>query len=133
MSKKQSTETDSCPCGSGASYEACCQVYIAGTAAAPTAEALMRSRYSAFALQESSYLLESWHPQTRPSRVRLDPEQRWIGLSIKATEAGGESDSTGVVEFVARFKVAGKGHRLHERSRFEQIDGQWYYLDGDHL
>ena len=93
----------------------------------------MRSRYSAYALQEADYLRATWHPDTRPSRVRLDAEQRWIGLSIKATEAGCEGDTTGVVEFVARFKVAGKGHRLRERSRFEKIDGQWYYLDGEHL
>nr|WP_275399649.1 YchJ family metal-binding protein [Seongchinamella sediminis] len=104
-----------------------------GDEIAPTAEALMRSRYCAFALGEADYLLATWHPRTRPSRVRLDPAQKWIGLSIKATEAGGEGDTAGVVEFVARFKTAGTGHRLHERSRFENIDGRWYYLDGDHL
>ena len=128
--KKQETE---CPCASGEELPNCCGRYLSGEAAAPTAEALMRSRYSAFALGESDYLLSTWHPQTRPSRVRLDPEQKWIGLSIKGREAGLVGDECGVVEFVARFKVAGKGHRLHERSRFENIDGRWYYLDGDHL
>ena len=93
----------------------------------------MRSRYSAFARGETDYLLATWHPRTRPSRVRLDPGQKWIGLSIKATEAGQQEQGEGTVEFVARFKVAGKGHRLHERSRFEKIDGSWYYLDGEHL
>lgn len=93
----------------------------------------MRSRYSAFALGEPDYLRGTWHPDKRPSRVRLDEQQKWIGLSIKATEAGRESDDRGCVEFVARFKIAGKGHRLHENSRFEKIDGRWYYLDGDHL
>lgn len=93
----------------------------------------MRSRYSAFALREETYLRASWHPKTRPSKVRLDPAQKWIGLSIKSTEQGGAADETGSVEFVARFKVDGKGHRLHEKSRFEQIAGQWYYLEGDHL
>ena len=93
----------------------------------------MRSRYSAFVERDESYLLASWHPDTRPSGVRLDPEQRWLGLSIKSTEAGTPADNTGVVEFVARFKIAGKGHRLHERSRFEKIEGCWYYLDGEHL
>ncbi len=93
----------------------------------------MRSRYSAFARGETDYLLATWHPETRPSRVRLDPGQKWIGLSIKATEAGQQEQGEGTVEFVARFKVAGKGHRLHERSRFEKIDGSWYYLDGEHL
>lgn len=92
----------------------------------------MRSRYSAYCKGQSDYLLASWHPDTRPSRVRLDPEQNWIGLSIKSTEAGELGDDTGIVEFVARFKIAGKGHRLHETSRFEHIDGRWYYLSGDH-
>lgn len=126
-------ETAECPCGSGGDYTDCCAPYVSGAAIAPSAEKLMRSRYSAFAKGVSDYLLLSWHPSSRPSRVRLDDEQRWIGLSIKDTEAGGEGDSTGIVEFVARFKINGRGHRLHERSRFEKIDGRWYYLDGDHL
>lgn len=92
----------------------------------------MRSRYSAFVEQDEQYLLASWHPDTRPSRVRFDPEQRWLGLSIKRLEAGGSGDSEGKVEFVARYKVRGKGFRLHEISRFEKIDGLWYYLDGEH-
>lgn len=122
-----------CPCGSGRALSDCCGLYISGASLAPTAEALMRARYCAFALSKADYLLATWHPATRPSRVRLDSQQRWIGLTIKATEAGGEDDAAGVVEFVARFKVAGRGHRLHERSRFERIAGQWYYRDGDHL
>jgi len=77
--------------------------------------------------------LSTWHPDTRPSRVRLDSKQRWLGLKIRNAEAGGADDVTGTVEFVARFKVDGKGHRLHEISRFEKIDGRWYYLDGQHL
>ena len=93
----------------------------------------MRSRYTAFVRCDEEYLLASWHPDTRPSRVRLDDQQRWLGLSIRATEAGGAEDATGTVEFVARFMVAGKGHRLHEISRFEKIAGRWYYLDGRHL
>jgi SEC-C motif-containing protein len=93
----------------------------------------MRSRYSAFTLGAQEYLLASWHPDTRPSRVRLDPRQRWLGLSIKATEQGGPQDQAGVVEFVARFKVEGRGHRLHEISRFRKLDGSWHYLDGEHL
>ncbi len=92
----------------------------------------MRSRYSAFVEGIEPYLLATWHPDTRPSRVRLDDKQRWLGLSIKACEAGGPEDDTGTVEFVARFKVDGRGHRLHETSRFERIDGRWYYRDGDH-
>lgn len=93
----------------------------------------MRSRYSAFAVANENYLLATWHPDTRPSRVRFDEQQRWIGLRIKSTESGSETDDTGTVEFVARFKVNGRGHRLHENSRFEKIDSRWYYLDGEHL
>lgn len=126
-------QTDPCPCGSGYDYGTCCYACISGESSAPTAEALMRSRYSAFALGETDYLIATWHPSKRPSRVTLDPAQKWIGLSIKATEQGQHSDELGVVEFVARFKIAGKGHRLHERSRFKYESGQWYYLDGDHL
>jgi SEC-C motif-containing protein len=93
----------------------------------------MRSRYCAFVLCDEPYLLATWHPDKRPSRVRFDSEQRWLGLRIRSTQAGSVDDSVGTVEFVARFKVASKGHRLHEISRFEKIDGRWYYLDGQHL
>ena len=130
---RKTAESTLCPCGSGMDYDACCGPFIESERPAPTAEELMRSRYTAFARGEEGYLLATWHPDTRPSRVRLDDEQRWIGLSIKSTEAGGANDTTGLVEFVARFKVAGRGHRLHEVSRFEKIDGRWYYLDGQHL
>ena len=122
-----------CHCGSGSAFADCCGPVIADHSKALSAEQLMRSRYSAFVERDDSYLLASWHPQTRPSRVRFDPEQRWLGLRIKSTAAGGPEDSEGTVEFVARFKVHGKGHRLHEISRFEKIDGLWYYLDGEHL
>ena len=98
-----------------------------------TAGQLMRSRYSGFVFRDEPYLLATWHPDTRPSRVRFDERQRWLGLRILASEAGGPDDFSGLVEFVARFKLSGKGHRLHEISRFEKIDGGWYYLDGKHL
>ncbi len=133
MPSKKCDQAAQCPCGSGAAYESCCAPFVRGKEPAPTAEKLMRSRYTAFAKGEEDYLLASWHPGTRPSRVKLDPEQKWIGLAIKSIEAGGVADDSGIVEFVARFKVAGKGHRLHERSRFELIEGRWYYLEGDHL
>ena len=93
----------------------------------------MRSRYSGFVEERAEYLLATWHPDTRPSRVRFDPQQRWLGLRVKATEAGGAGDATGIVEFVARYKIDGRGHRLHELSRFAKHDGRWYYLDGKHL
>jgi len=122
----------SCPCGSKVEYARCCGRYLDAGEMAQSAEQLMRSRYCGFVLRKESYLLDTWHPDTRPGRVRLDGQERWLGLSIRATEAGGLADSTGIVEFVARFKADGKGHRLHEISRFEKIDGRWYYLDGQH-
>ena len=133
IGKTSETKQINCPCGSSLVYSACCGRFIRGDAIPETAEQLMRSRYSGFVVRDESYLLLTWHPATRPSRVRLDEKQRWLGLSIRAKEAGGPDDRTGVVEFVARFKVDGKGHRLHEISRFEKIDGRWHYLDGKHL
>ena len=133
MARRTSDTDNQCPCGLPEIYERCCGRYVSGETPAPTAEALMRSRYSAFAECNEQYLRDTWHPSKRPSRVRFDPEQRWIGLRIKSTEAGGEEDSSGRVEFVARYKINGRGHRLHENSRFEKIDGRWYYLDGEHL
>ena len=125
--------TERCPCGTAIPYEECCAPLHAGNAFAQSAEQLMRSRYSGFVVRNEAYLLATWHPDTRPTRVRLDDEQRWLGLKIKATEAGQTPDAEGKVEFVARFKVNGRGHRLHEVSRFEKIDGRWFYLDGEHL
>ena len=92
----------------------------------------MRSRYCGFLLRNEAYLLATWHPRTRPSRVRFDADQRWLGLRIRSTRGGGSDDESGAVEFVARYKINGKGHRLHEQSRFEKIAGRWYYLDGTH-
>ena len=93
----------------------------------------MRSRYCGFVVQDETYLLTSWHPSTRPSRVRFDDKQRWLGLKIVDTQAGLCTDSHGFVEFVARYKIDGKGYRLQERSRFQKEDNQWLYLDGKHL
>ena len=91
----------------------------------------MRSRYSAYALQLEPYLLATWHPDTRPAALDLagDPA-RWIGLEVRRAEQHGDDSAT--VEFVARCKIAGRAHRLHEISRFVNIDGRWYYLDGVH-
>jgi SEC-C motif-containing protein len=122
-----------CPCGSKVEHVRCCGRYLNGGEIPQTAEQLMRSRYCGFVLRDEPYLLATWHPDTRPGRVRLDERQRWLGLSIRATEAGEPGDATGTVEFVARFKMGGKGNRLHEISRFEKIDGRWYYIDGQHL
>jgi len=91
----------------------------------------MRSRYSAFVLGLELYLLNTWHPTTRPQTLELDaePKPQWLGLEVKHSVASGEDAAT--VEFVARYKLGGKAHRLHEVSRFERVDGWWYYVDGE--
>ena len=90
----------------------------------------MRSRYSAYVLKLADYLLATWHPATRPSALDLTADTtKWLGLNVKSHALQDETYAT--VEFVARYRVAGKGHRLHERSRFVREDGRWYYVDGD--
>lgn len=122
---------EACPCGSGNPYAACCARLLDEGQPAATAEGLMRSRYTAYALGRVEYLHSSWHPDTRPAQLELDGGQRWLGLKVLRTETGGVEDETGLVEFVARFKIDGRGHRLHEISRFERVAGQWRYLDGE--
>ncbi|MFC8191607.1 YchJ family protein [Cellulomonas sp. NPDC057328] len=120
-----------CPCGSGDTYGACCGRFLAGGAAAPTAEALMRSRYTAFATGDAAYLRSTWHRSTRPARLDLDDGVVWRRLDVLRTQAGGPFDDTGVVEFVARHRGADGPGLLHERSRFVREGGRWLYVDGD--
>lgn len=119
-----------CPCGSGALYDECCEPVHAGHPAA-TAEALMRSRFSAFALGLPQHLLATWHPSTRPAELDLDADLTWRRLQIVDTVAGGPDDSEGVVEFRASFRGAAGAGLLHERSRFLRDTGRWSYLDGE--
>lgn len=90
----------------------------------------MRSRYTAFVRGDRAYLLATWHPDTRPATLTLDTTVRWLGLSVRGLERGGREDDEGTVEFVARYRSAGRGRRLHETSRFVRVDGAWCYLDG---
>ena len=119
-----------CPCGSGQRYAACCGPLHAGERPAASAEALMRSRYSAYVLKLADYLLATWHPSTRPSELDLAADDsKWLGLDVKRHEV--QDDDRAMVEFVARYRIAGRGHRLHEVSRFVREDGRWFYVDGD--
>ncbi|MFE3253700.1 YchJ family protein [Streptomyces sp. NPDC059209] len=127
---RASRDASPCLCGLPASYGECCGRFHAASAAAPTAERLMRSRYSAFAVGNEPYLLTSWHPATRPSRVDLDPAMRWTGLEILATTEGSAFHTTGTVTFRARYTRRGEEGTLHERSRFERHDGAWVYVEG---
>jgi len=118
-----------CPCGSGKFFQQCCAPYLSGEQVAPDAQALMRSRYTAYTLEDEEYLQKTWHPRSRPV-LNLDQQERckWIGLQIVRHEQQG---TNAVVEFIARYKVNGRAERLHEVSRFECEDGQWLYVHGD--
>lgn len=120
-----------CPCGSNIVYADCCGRHIDGDEAAPAAEALMRSRYTAYTMQREDYLLATWHASTRPAQLGLAGEMptKWLGLEVKRHEQQGGEHA--IVEFVARYKVNGRAHRLHETSRFVREGGRWFYMDGD--
>ena len=121
-----------CPCGSTRPYARCCGRFHAGPLhlGAPDAELLMRSRYSAYVLGLGDYLLATWHPTTRPTGIDPDPAGlRWLGLEVRHHVHEGGEHAT--VEFVARSKLAGRAHRLHETSRFVRENGRWWYVDGD--
>jgi SEC-C motif-containing protein len=120
-----------CPCGSGEEYGHCCGPLHRRERVAATALALMRSRFSAFALGHADYLIATWHPDTRPKRLDLDDGIVWRRLQIVDTEAGGPEDATGVVEFRAQYERDGKRHIMRERSRFDRDRrGAWRYIDG---
>lgn len=128
----------SCPCG-GPNFDTCCGPYLAGVAIPETAEQLMRSRYSAFTRADEAYLRATWHPTTLPAGPLVEPDERcqWLGLEVKSAlrlrqrKADlPETPDRDTVEFVARYKIAGRAHRLHEVSRFVREDGRWFYLDG---
>lgn len=130
ISQAMNSDKKPCPCGRPAVLQICCGRYHAGEVA-PTPEALMRSRYSAYALGIADYLLATWHASTRP--VALDvttpPQPRWTGLRI--ISASLQDEDHGTVEFVASCKIAGKAQSMHEVSRFVREDGRWFYVDGE--
>lgn len=126
-----------CPCGrldarkQPVQLARCCGPHLAefASAPAPDAETLMRSRYSAFVLEDAPYLLATWHASTRPPEITFEPGLKWLGLLVREHRV---LDSTHAeVEFVARSRLGGRAHRLHECSRFLCEDGRWYYVDGE--
>lgn len=120
-----------CPCGTGLTYARCCGRWHAGPEylQAPTAEALMRSRYTAYVREDADYLLATWHPTTRPTEpLTFEPGLRWLGLEVKRHAS---ADDSATVAFVARSKLGGRAHRLQETSRFVREGGRWFYRDGD--
>ena len=119
-----------CPCRKKSEtqrYAACCQPFHLGVRVAPTAESLMRSRYTAFALKDAAYLLRNRHFTTRPSQVDFTPGLEWLLLRILASHTDGREAT---VEFTARSRTDGRIHVLHEISRFLLVDGAWQYIDG---
>ncbi|MDB5844854.1 MAG: hypothetical protein JWP79_2164 [Polaromonas sp.] len=133
--------TSPCPCGSTMAnsakpfklqpllFSTCCGSYLNDNIPAPDAQALMRSRYSAFVLERADYLLATWHASTRPSALDFAPGAKWLGLEVRSHTVldAGHAE----VEFVARCRDAGRATRLHERSRFVRESGRWFYVDGD--
>lgn len=123
-----------CPCLSGLIYDECCGRLHRGEASAATADQLMRSRFSAFAVGDAEYLLRTWHPRTRPAALEIDPHIRWYRLDVLSTTDGGPLDEAGTVEFRAHYREAkGSPDRVsgvqQENSRFQRVDGTWCYLD----
>ncbi|QIM16828.1 zinc chelation protein SecC [Leucobacter insecticola] len=126
-------DSAACPCGRGPSYVECCGPLHEG-GAAPTAERLMRSRYCAFVLGDAQYLLDTWHPSTKPTEMELDPAIEWRRLAIEGTVAGGPFDIAGEVTFTAIARTPQGRFEQRERSRFvKDQDGRWNYVDGDSL
>ena len=126
QSSQRSQEDTDCPCGRAVKYAHCCGRFHYGEAA-PTAEDLMRSRYSAFVLENAEYLRHTWSEQHAPEVLEFDPQTKWLGLKIKSTKKGAESDNEGWVHFVARYKIDGKAHRIDENSYFLKVGGRWVY------
>lgn len=122
-----------CYCGSGKSYENCCKPFLEQGVHPQTAEALMRSRYSAYVLSNDEYLGKTWLEATRPGDLDMtsDSPDQWNGLEIIEAVQGGINDTKGEVEFIARFTVNGKTGQLHERSSFVKEKGIWYYQNGE--
>lgn len=126
---------DNCPCGSQKPFSDCCEALIKGTSRAPTAQALMRSRYTAYTLGDVDYIVKTTHSS---KRTKLDPkgieawakQSEWKGLEILKAEQGLEKDTTGMVEFVAHYAIQGETKKHHEQSLFEKDNGQWYYVSG---
>lgn len=113
-----------CPCGSGTAYDACCGRLHRGAAQAGSAEELMRSRYAAYAVGDADHVFRTWHPRTRPRDIELDPTLTWTGLRVLGAGADW-------VDFVASYEQHGLSGELRERSRFERRGGRWVYVDGD--
>lgn len=121
-----------CPCGSGSAYDDCCGPLHRQERQAENPEALMRSRYAAYAVGDADHLFRTWHPRTRPDDLSLDPALVWTSLEILSVEEGTEDNpDVGFVAFRAHWSAGGRTSVLAERSRFVRRAGRWVYLDGE--
>ena len=123
-----------CPCGSGREFETCCGPIIGGEAA-PTAEALMRSRYTAYVKGAVEHIDNSHAPEARDDFNKSEAEEmarsvKWLGLEIRQTTGGGPDDQEGTVEFVASFRQGNERQAHHELATFRKHEGRWAYVDG---
>lgn len=130
--QRRPIDSSLCPCGAGKEFSACCEPYISGAQAAPTAEALMRSRYTAFVKGRIDYLKLTLTEEQKKAFSARDTEKwaresEWLGLDIKNTEGGGPGDDRGTVEFSAQFKFSGKQQTHYEVAQFHREDGAWRY------
>jgi SEC-C motif-containing protein len=119
-----------CPCGTGLTYGECCGPFLSATAQPPTAERMMRSRYTAYVVRHPGYLLATWHPTTRPATLVLDADTQWLGLEILSRTRGGMLDNEGTVEFRATYRRDGMRLHQQENSSFVREAKTWYYVDG---
>src|SRR5688572_8165445 len=127
-----------CPCGKGESLEVCCGPFIDGKAQPPTAEALMRARYTAYAVGNIDYIFTSHDPDTVTGVDRNNTElwskgSEWLGLEILGTERGLETDDDGIVEFIARYKIKGVTLTHRERATFKRHGKRWVFVDGQEV
>lgn len=124
--------SDACPCGLPKTYSECCGLYHRGEASAPTAEALMRSRYSAYVKKDGAYLRRTTDPQTRhvydfQAQDQWAEQSEFLGLEILKVEDKGNK---AIIEFKARFRMNNEEHLHHEISRFRSQSGEWFYREG---
>jgi SEC-C motif-containing protein len=129
------TKATDCPCGSGQAYMACCEPIISGKTQAPTAEALMRARYSAYANGKIDFIEKSLAPEARTDFDRKASEKwslesKWGGLQIVAVKGGAAKDETGIVRFIAQYSQGGQNFEHHEIATFRKEKGVWYFVDG---
>lgn len=125
-----------CACGTGKTYEDCCGLFISGKVRPSTAEALMRSRYTAFAKAEIDYLKSTLAPESgndfdAKATKQWATKSEWKGLKILSTKKGGPSDDTGVVEFIATYRQNGVTLDHHEVSEFRKENGKWLFVNGE--